>query len=73
MLLTIGGVAFYKYAPRNDQESLLGNAVAHYMTAREAWTKAANVHLVQSASVQEDVLLQADAKRPPIHRLRFPQ
>ena len=73
VLFTIGGVAVYKYAPRSDEETALGNVVRHWTTAHEAWNKAANKHLLQSAELQENVWLTTEAKRPPIHRYRFPQ
>ena len=72
VLLSLGAVAIYKYAP-SPEDSAFSRMIAHYKTPSDVW-RAININnLLVSADSQEKTLVIADAKMPRVHRYRFPQ
>ena len=66
-------VGFYKFAPSPTEDNYITRWIAHYKTPNKVWESINFNHLVMSAQGCDDVLLVTDAKRPPIHRYRYPQ
>ena len=66
-------VAFYKYAPAPGEANYITRYIEYYQTPRELWERINNHHLAISHDASEAKLLIDDAKRPPIHRYRYPQ
>ena len=73
MLATLGVVAFYKFAPAPGEENRLTAALAEYSKPSEFWEKLTLKHLMQTVEVSDGALLVGEAKRPPVHRYRYPQ
>ena len=73
LLVTIGGLAIYKYAPRPSDETFFSRLVAHYKPAAELWKDINDQNLTQCSDMQDHNLLIASAKLAPVHRYRFPQ
>lgn len=73
VLAGLAAAAFYKFAPVPGDETYLTKWIAQYSIPRETWNKANLTHLLLSVEGQQDTLVIADAKRPPVHRYRFPQ
>ena len=73
LLVTLGTVAFFKFAPSPEGDSWLGRTIAHYKATGEFWTKLNNHHMLQSADVQAGNLIIQDARMPAVHRYRYPQ
>ncbi|EPQ57423.1 hypothetical protein GLOTRDRAFT_110564 [Gloeophyllum trabeum ATCC 11539] len=66
-------VAFYKWAPAPGEEAYLTRYIKYYMTPAESWEAVNTKHLLLSAEAQAGSLLIAGAKRPLVHRYRYPQ
>ncbi|KAJ3547653.1 hypothetical protein NM688_g5378 [Phlebia brevispora] len=73
VLVTLAGLAIYKYAPSPEEESLVSRLVAHYKPPAELWQQINSEHIAQSAESQTGALLVASAKVNSVHRYRFPQ
>ncbi|KAI0758330.1 hypothetical protein BC629DRAFT_1552050 [Irpex lacteus] len=72
----IGGLAaalFYKFAPAPGDDAYLTRWISLYQIDKSLWTDLNNKHLALSAEGQINNLILADAKKPQVHRLRFPQ
>lgn len=73
-ILAITGVlAFVKFAPSPDEDNYVTRAIAHYSTPPEYWTELNLKHLYLTTEKQAEALVIADAKKPPVHRYRYPQ
>ena len=72
-MLSLLAVGFYKFAPAPGEDAGLTRWLASTATPREVWEyrNAKHLALVQRASA--DTLLTTDARRPPVHRYRYPQ
>lgn len=73
MLVTLGVVAFYKFAPAQGEENRITAAIAEYMKPAEVWERLTIKHLLQTVEVSDNALLIGDAKPAPVHRYRYPQ
>ncbi|KAH9942310.1 uncharacterized protein BXZ73DRAFT_97722 [Epithele typhae] len=73
VLASFGVVAFYKYAPSPNDENAITKSIAANMISSDVWEHNSLDHLYKSAERAVVNLLTADAKPPPVHRLRFPQ
>ncbi|KAJ8592729.1 hypothetical protein M405DRAFT_872823 [Rhizopogon salebrosus TDB-379] len=71
--LSLLAVGFYKFAPSPNQDVYLTQWLAQYMTPRDFWAAINEKHLLLSQQASDNTILQADAKRPNIHRYRYPQ
>ncbi|KIP06591.1 hypothetical protein PHLGIDRAFT_35859 [Phlebiopsis gigantea 11061_1 CR5-6] len=69
----LAAVGWYKYAPEAGEGTYLTDWMSYYNTSSEVWNKINLQHLVMSTEGQMEVLTIADAKKPPVHRYRFPQ
>ena len=69
----LAAVGWYKYAPQAGEGTYLTDWMSHYNTSSEVWNKINVKHLIMSTEGQMDVLTVMDAKKPPVHRYRFPQ
>ncbi|EKM54351.1 uncharacterized protein PHACADRAFT_258151 [Phanerochaete carnosa HHB-10118-sp] len=65
--------AFYKFAPSPEDDSYVKRLIDHYRIPKEAWEKINIKHLTLEAQGAQEMLIVADARRPPVHRFRFPQ
>lgn len=72
-MISLVAVGFYKWAPSPGQDVYLTRWLAQYMTPRDFWASLNEKHLLLSQQASDDTILQADAKRPHIHRYRYPQ
>ena len=72
-LAGLAAVGWYKYAPDAGEGTYLTDWMSYYSTSSEVWNKINLQHLLMSAEGQMEVLTITDAKRPPVHRYRFPQ
>jgi hypothetical protein len=66
-------VGFYKFAPAPDQDAYLTRWIARITPPREVWENLNVRHLRQAQQLSEETLLISDAKRPTVHRYRYPQ
>ncbi|PSS37879.1 hypothetical protein PHLCEN_2v347 [Hermanssonia centrifuga] len=66
------GAALYKYAP-SSEDPILTRFISHYSTPKTVWEDLNVKHLLQTVENQIDTLVIADARRPPVHRYRYPQ
>ena len=73
VLATLGVVAFYKFAPAPGEENRLTAALAEYSKPSAFWETLSLKHLMQTVEVSDGALLVGEAKRPPVHRYRYPQ
>lgn len=69
-LVTMG---WYNYAPGSGEGTYLTKAISHYITPHQVWERINLKHLTMSAEGQVDALTVGSAKRPPVHRYRYPQ
>ncbi|KAI0686360.1 hypothetical protein BC835DRAFT_1256643, partial [Cytidiella melzeri] len=72
----LGGLAvalFYKFAPTPGDDAYLTRWISLYSTDKSLWADRLQKHLLLSAEGQVQSLIVADAKRPPVHRYRYPQ
>ena len=72
----MGGLAvalFYKFAPAPNDDAYLTRWISQYQIYSSLWTELNLKHLALSAHEQIQNLITADAQKPPVHRLRFPQ
>ncbi|KAI0342047.1 hypothetical protein BDW22DRAFT_1395900 [Trametopsis cervina] len=72
-LAGLAAILFYKFAPAPGDETYLTRWIKMYQTEKSVWTELNNKHLALSAVGQIENLVVADARRPPVHRLRYPQ
>lgn len=72
-LAGLTAVGFYKFAPSPEDDTVVSRFIQYYSTPKETWAKINVKHLLLSAEEQLDVLTIVDAKRPPVHRFRYPQ
>ncbi|KAG1735083.1 uncharacterized protein EDB91DRAFT_1225300 [Suillus paluster] len=72
-LVSLLAVGFYKWAPSPNQDVYLTRWLAQYMTPRDFWAAINEKHLLLSQQASDNTILQADAKRPNMHRYRYPQ
>ncbi|KAF9244848.1 hypothetical protein BU15DRAFT_85705 [Melanogaster broomeanus] len=72
-LLSLAGVAFYKWAPSPDEDVYLTRWIALYATPREILAKLNEKHLLQSQQVTDNATIQARGMRPGMIRYRYPQ
>ncbi|KAG2361326.1 hypothetical protein BDR07DRAFT_1472157 [Suillus spraguei] len=73
VLLSLLAVGFYKWAPSPNQDVYLTRWLAQYTTPSEIWAAINEKHLSLSQQASHNTILQADAKRPNVHRYRYPQ
>ncbi|KAG1777557.1 hypothetical protein EV702DRAFT_1101889 [Suillus placidus] len=73
VLLSLFAVGFYKWAPSPNQDVYLTRWLAQYTTPSEIWATVNQKHLLLSHQASENTILQTDAKRPNVHRYRYPQ
>ncbi|KAG2059240.1 hypothetical protein BDR06DRAFT_1003848 [Suillus hirtellus] len=73
VLLSLLAVGFYKWAPSPNQDVYLTRWLAQYTTPSEIWAAINEKHLLLSQQASDNAILQADAKRPNVHRYRYPQ
>ncbi|OBZ68131.1 hypothetical protein A0H81_11904 [Grifola frondosa] len=73
IIFSAGVVAFYKYAPAPSNDAYLTRWISQYATPAEVLERLGYKHLLLSAEQSVDNLIMADAKRPPVHRYRYPQ
>ncbi|KAG5652238.1 hypothetical protein H0H81_005732 [Sphagnurus paluster] len=66
-------VLAYKYAPEPTNDTYLTRWIALYTTPRDQWLDMAVKHTAMSAESSETTLLITDAKKPTVHRYRYPQ
>ena len=65
--------AAYKYAPEPGDDVYLTRWIALYTTPRDLWTELATKHTAMSLDLSETKLLLNDARKPLVHRYRYPQ
>jgi hypothetical protein len=68
-----GLYVWYKFAPAPGDEPYLTRLVGHYGTPVDVWQNINASHLKLISGASDDALLQKDAKRPVVHRFRYPQ
>ncbi|KAF8070263.1 hypothetical protein FPV67DRAFT_1668136 [Lyophyllum atratum] len=73
VLASLFAVAAYKYAPEPTEDVYLTRWIALYSPSREQWLDMAAKHTALSVESSETTLLVTNAKRPPVHRYRYPQ
>jgi len=73
LLLSLAGVATYKYAPRADDDLYLTRWIKMYTNSREHWLQLNAKHTAQQMEVSHTGMLLSDAQRPAVHRFRYPQ
>jgi hypothetical protein len=73
VLASLLAVAAYKYAPEPTDDTFLTRWIALYTTPRDQWLDMAAKHTAQSVDISEITLLVTNAKKPPVHRYRYPQ
>ncbi|CAL1707011.1 unnamed protein product [Somion occarium] len=73
ILYSLLAVGFYKFAPSPKEDNPFSRFLDQYRTPQEVWAAVNLKHLELSAQSQVDNLLVAEAKRPPVHRFRYPQ
>ena len=73
MLFGLAVAGFYNFAPTPGEDAYLTRWIAHYKPQKELWENINFQHLLLSAKGSDETLLVTDAKRPPIHRYRYPQ
>jgi len=65
-------VAAYKYAPEPTDDAYLTRWIALYTPPRDQWLNMAAKHTALSVDESETTLLVTSAKKPPVHRFRYP-
>jgi len=65
--------AAYKYAPEPGDDVYLTRWIALYTTPRDLWTELASKHTAMSLDLSETKLLLSAARKPLVHRYRYPQ
>ncbi|KAF8647097.1 hypothetical protein AX16_006931 [Volvariella volvacea WC 439] len=73
ILAALVGVAFYKFAPEPGKDVYLTRWIAMYTRPSTEWLEINAKHAAQQQDVSDATILFADAKKPRIHRYRFPQ
>jgi len=73
LLLSLAGVATYKYAPRADDNLYLTRWIKMYTNSPDHWLELNAKHTAQQMEVSHTGMLLNDAKRPAVHRFRYPQ
>jgi len=73
VLFGLAVVGFYKFAPAPGEDNVVSRTIAHYSTPGEVWERLTQNNLLLAVEASDDNLLVADAKRPPVHRYRYPQ
>ncbi|KAI0087938.1 hypothetical protein BDY19DRAFT_891840 [Irpex rosettiformis] len=72
----LGGLAvalFYKFAPAPNDDAYLTRWISLYQIDSSLWKELKLKNLAVVAEGQIHQLVLADAKKPPVYRLRFPQ
>ncbi|TFK18926.1 hypothetical protein FA15DRAFT_602417, partial [Coprinopsis marcescibilis] len=69
----LAAVAFYKYAPERSENVYLTRWIALYTKPREHWLDLNAKHAAMSQTEADHSLLLHDARKPPVHRFRYPQ
>ena len=64
---------FYKFAPAPGDDTFLTQYLAQFNTPKEAWARINEKHVLDATTASEQLLLQASAQRPKVHRYRYPQ
>ncbi|KAF8161002.1 hypothetical protein B0H34DRAFT_699064 [Crassisporium funariophilum] len=73
VLVSLCGVAAYKYAPKADDSAYLTRWIAMYTAPRDYWLLLNAKHTGQQMEVSEATLLMTSAERPTMHKFRYPQ
>ncbi|GLB37221.1 hypothetical protein LshimejAT787_0402720 [Lyophyllum shimeji] len=72
VLASVLAVAAYKYAPEPTDDAYLTRWIALYTPSRDQWLDMAAKHTALSVEESETTLLVTSAKKPPVHRFRYP-
>lgn len=64
---------FYKFAPAPGDDTFLTQYLAQFNTPKETWARINEKHVLDVTTASEQLLLQASAQRPKVHRYRYPQ
>jgi hypothetical protein len=73
MLLALASVGFYKFAPTPSEDVFLTRWIALYTTPVDEWVRRTAKHLSLAQANSETEKLFAEAKKPAVHRYRYPQ
>jgi hypothetical protein len=72
-LFSIVAVAAYKYAPEAAEDVYLTRWIALYKSHRNLWLELNAAHTALEQDNSETNILLTDAKKPKVHRYRYPQ
>ncbi|EIW82992.1 hypothetical protein CONPUDRAFT_164010 [Coniophora puteana RWD-64-598 SS2] len=73
ILFGLLAVGFYKFAPERGDDVYLTRYLSYLSTPRDVWARLNERHLELSQEASKNIMLQANAKRPDMHRFRHPQ
>lgn len=73
MLCSLLAVGAYKYAPEPTGDVYLTRWIAMYTSPRNLWLDLNAKHTALQQDISEGNLLLSDAKKPRVHRYRYPQ
>ncbi|TFK44604.1 hypothetical protein BDQ12DRAFT_595098, partial [Crucibulum laeve] len=73
ILVSLLGVAAYKYLPEPADNVYLTRWIALYDAPRDFWLNLNAKHAAQQEQVSDAMILFSDAKMPQVHRYRYPQ
>ncbi|KAF9458444.1 hypothetical protein BDZ94DRAFT_1313276 [Collybia nuda] len=72
-LASIVVVAAYKYAPEPTEDAYLTRWITLYGSPRTLWLELNAKHTAMEQANSEATILLTDAKKPKVHRYRYPQ
>lgn len=73
LLISIGTVLAVKYAPEPGEDAYLTRWIAMYKPSTDTWLERNAAHTAQQKDKAAESQLIQDAKRPLVHRFRYPQ
>lgn len=73
VLFSLLAAGFYKYAPEPSDDVYLTRWIAMYTAPRDLWLELNAKHTAQQQEVSDTAMLITDAKKPRVHRYRYPQ
>ncbi|KAF8891661.1 hypothetical protein BD779DRAFT_1512339 [Infundibulicybe gibba] len=73
VLLSLLAVGCYKYAPEPSEDVYLTRWIAMYTAPRDLWLELNAKHTAMQQEVSDTTILLSDAKKPRVHRYRYPQ
>jgi hypothetical protein len=73
VLFSFLAVGFYKYAPAPSDDVYLTRWIAMYSASPDLWLNINAKHTALQKDISEMNVLLNDAKKPRVHRYRYPQ